>query len=307
MAAPTPYLEPVIDTFGLTKRYPGAKHYALKRLSLTINRGEVYGFLGPNGAGKTTAARLLMNFIQPTVGQATILGMDAVLDAVAIKAQVGYLTGEIALYPRLNGRQFLSYMSQLQEPKRPAYARELIQRFKAELNQPIKTLSKGNRQKLAVIQAFMHEPAVLILDEPTSGLDPLMQEVFFELVKEFKARGATLFISSHDLTEVQKMCDRVGFIRAGELIREQSLADLANQATQTFDIGFADAAPLAELRQLARTKVTSNSQTHVTVALRGDLSRLFAILARHQVTSLNQREVNLEDEFMSFYRHGAKK
>ena len=294
--------EPVIDTFGLTKRYPSSKKYALKRLSLTIHHGEVYGFLGPNGAGKSTTIRLLMNFIQPTVGQATILGLDVVEDSVALKRHLGYLAGEVALYPRLNGRQFLSYMSHLQEPKRVAYARDLVRRFRAELNKPIKDLSKGNRQKLGVIQAFMHEPEVLILDEPTAGLDPLMQEVFFELVKEARARGATFFISSHDLTEVQKMCDRVGFIREGELIRQQSLAVLTTHATQIFDIAFVSELPLAELKKIPGARVTVNSKHHATVAVHGDLSKLFAVLARHKVMSLNQREVNLEEEFMRFYR-----
>lgn len=304
MAAPLKTVEPVIDTFGLTKRYPGAADYALKRLSITVNRGEVYGFLGPNGAGKTTAIRLLMNFIQPTVGQATILGLDVVLDAVALKRQLGYLAGEVALYPKMTGRQFLHYMSHLHEPKREAYLRELVRRFKAELNKPIKDLSKGNRQKLGVIAAFMNEPAVLILDEPTAGLDPLMQETFFELVKQAKERGATLFVSSHNLTEVQKICDRVGFIRGGVLVGEQSLAELA--ASQIFDIAFASAAPLAELRKIPGAKVVANSQYHATVSLRGDLSKLFSVLARHQVTSLNQRDVNLEDEFRRFYQTGAR-
>src|SRR5436190_13739702 len=173
-----------------------------------------------------------MNFIIPTTGEAKILDLDSVADSVEVKSIVGYLSSEIALYPKMTGRQFLNYMQQLQPPKRMSYVRELIRQFNFDSREKIGNLSKGNRQKLGIIQAFMHEPEVMILDEPTSGLDPLMQEAFFELIRRHKQNGATFFISSHNLTEVQKMCDRVGFIRDGRLIAEQAMGDFAKETTQ---------------------------------------------------------------------------
>jgi ABC-2 type transport system ATP-binding protein len=291
-----------ISAYNLSKRYPGAKKYALRGLDFDIKTGEVYGFLGPNGAGKSTTIRLLMNFILPTTGEAKILDLDSVADSVEVKSIVGYLSGEIALYPKMTGRQFLSYMQQLQPPKRTSYVRELIRQFNFDSREKIGNLSKGNRQKLGIIQAFMHEPAVLILDEPTSGLDPLMQEAFFELVRRHKQQGTTLFISSHNLSEVQKMCDRVGFIRDGQLIAEQNIGDFAKETTQTYDISFAKNAPLVELKRLPKAKVLVHTQRYVTVKMKGDLTALFAVLARHKVNSLDRRESVLEEEFLSFYK-----
>src|SRR5579871_3030574 len=228
--------ERAIVTYNLSKRYDGAKNFALKALDIDVNRGEVYGFLGPNGAGKSTTIRLLMNFILPTAGEAKIVGYDSVTDSTTVKSHVGYLSGDFAVYQKMTGEEFLDYMAALQPVKNPSYIHHLARLFKAELHRRISELSKGNRQKLGIIQAFMHEPDVLILDEPTSGLDPLMQEEFFELVRDAKDRGASLFISSHNLNEVQKMCDRVGFIREGKLIAEQNIADFAASSIQTYDI-----------------------------------------------------------------------
>ncbi len=297
---------PAIETFGLSKRYLGSSKYALRDLDLDIMPGEVYGFLGPNGAGKSTTIRLLMNFIQPTHGQAQILGSDVVSKSFQIKSQIGYLPGELVLYPKMTGWQFLDYMNSLQPAKSVGFIRRLASLFEVELNKKIAKLSKGNKQKIGLIQAFMHEPGVLILDEPTAGLDPLIQEVFFELVRATKNRGATLFISSHNLSEVQKICDRVGFIRKGRLIAEQSISDLSKSASQTYDINFAEVVPKAELRQLPRSKIKINTPHHVTIQMTGDLKPLFMFLARHQVRSLDRREINLEDEFLKFYRGKGK-
>lgn len=297
--------DPSILAEGLSKRYPGSKTFALRDLNLRIMPGEVYGFLGPNGAGKSTTIRTLMNFIQPTSGRAQILGSNIVKQAVEIKKKIGYLPGELNLYYRMSGRNFLAYMSELQPPRRVGYRRELANIFDANLDMRIGKLSKGNRQKIGLIQAFMHEPDVLILDEPTSGLDPLMQENFFELVRQTKARGATLFISSHNLSEVQKMCDRVGFIREGRLISEQVISEFVESAVQTFDIAFAGHAPLAEIKRLAGIKAVSNSPRHVTVHIRGDLAPFFRLLAKHKVHTLDRRETSLEEEFLKFYKSGG--
>lgn len=294
--------QPAIVADGLSKRYSGTSDYALKDLDLKIMPGEVYGFLGPNGAGKSTTIRTLMNFIQPTGGTAQICGLDIIKDSVKIKSKIGYLAGEVELYPKMTGREFLRFMAQLQPPKKASYQKELVKMFDANLSRKISDLSKGNKQKIGLIQAFAHEPEVLILDEPTSGLDPLMQEVFFDLVRDMKQQGSTIFVSSHNLSEVQRMCDRVGFIRDGKLIAEQTLADLAREATQTFDIGFADKAPISDLKRLPKADVVQNSSRHVSVHMHGDLSALFAVLARYKVSSINQREANLEQEFLRFYK-----
>lgn len=293
---------PAIATFGLGKKYAGSDRYAVKNLDLNIMPGEVYGFLGPNGAGKSTTIRLLMNFIQPTDGHALVKNLNVVSESEQVKKTVGYLPGEMALYDKMNGRQFLAYMAELQPPKRKEYPHELAKLFQVNLGMKIGQLSKGNRQKIGLIQALMHEPDVLILDEPTGGLDPLMQEVFFDLVRQAKRRGTTFFISSHNLSEVQKMCDRVGFIREGKLIAQHSISDLANKTLQTYNISFSKDSPLQELRQIPGAKVKPNTSHHVTVQLKGDLKPLFRVLARHDVISLDPEEVNLEEEFLRFYR-----
>ena len=297
---------PAIATFGLGKRYAGSNKFAVKELDLNIMPGEVYGFLGPNGAGKSTTIRLLMNFIQPTEGHALIKNLNVVSQSVQVKKTVGYLPGEMALYNKMKGRQFLAYMAQLQPPKRAGYIRELAKLFQVDLGMKIGQLSKGNRQKIGLIQALMHEPDVLILDEPTGGLDPLMQEVFFELVRQAKGGGATFFISSHNLGEVQKMCDRVGFIREGKLIAEHTISELATQTLQTYNISFGEDSPLHELRRISGAKVKVNTPRHVTLSLKGDLKPLFAVLARHKVNGLEHEEINLEEEFLRFYRGGKK-
>jgi ABC-type multidrug transport system ATPase subunit len=286
----------------LSKRYAHTDKLALNAVSLTVHSGEVYGFLGANGAGKSTTIRTLLNFIQPTSGHATILGRDIVRDSVEVKRHVGYLAGEIALYTKMTGKQFLAYMAELQPPKRRNYMNELVHLLDADLHKPLETLSKGNRQKIGLIQACMHEPEVLILDEPTSGLDPLMQEAFYKLVRENCGRGAAVFVSSHNFAEVQRMCDRVGFIREGKLVSEQSLAELANQAAHTFSLTFRDKAPLADLKRLAHAGVTTHDEHHVTISVQGELSPLFGVLAKHHVTRLEQQEVNLEEQFLRFYR-----
>lgn len=289
----------------LSKRYPGTKEYALSDLSLQVQPGEVYGFLGANGAGKSTTIRTLLNFIQPSGGHATILGKDVVRDSVAIKQHIGYLAGDVALYDKMSGAQFLRYMAGLQPARNPRYVRELVKIFDADPRKPLRNLSKGNRQKFGLIQAFMHEPRVLILDEPTSGLDPLMQEEFFKLIKKIKAGGASVFVSSHNLAEVQRMCDRVGFIRGGQLVAEQSIAELTATAAQTFDVTFAGPAPLEHLHRL-RGKVTVLTPNRVTIHIQGGLAPFLQLLGRTSVIRLDKPEVNLEEEFLQFYRRASR-
>ncbi len=293
---------PSINTYGLSKRYDGAKNFALRDLELAIKPGEIYGFLGPNGAGKTTTIRLLMNFILPTRGEAKIMGLDSVEQSVEVKDRVGYLAGEPAFYPKMTSAQLLDYLMDLKAPVRPSYCLALARRLKLPMKQRIRDLSKGNRQKLALIIAFMNEPEVLILDEPTSGLDPLMQEIFFDLLRDAKARGSAVFLSSHNLTEVQKVCDRVGFIREGKMIAEQTIGSFAKGLSQTYDIAFADRIPEQALKSITGLKYIANSTHHATVRIRGDLKPLFHLLAKHDVRSIDRQEIGLEEEFLKFYK-----
>lgn len=287
---------------GLSKRYRGSDVFALNNLDLEVRAGEVYGFLGPNGAGKSTTIRTLLNFIQPTRGQATILGKDIVRDSVEIKRSIGYMSGELSMYRKMTGNQFLDYMEELLPAASKAYRQELAKRFKADLTKPLGDLSRGNRQKIGIVQAFMHQPAVVILDEPTSGLDPLMQEEFYELLVETKQRGAAVFSSSHILGEVQKMCDRVGIIREGKLIAERVVADMASEAAQTFDIVFKDEPPLSALKKIKGVQLTSHHGRAITLHIHGELAPLFAELAKHDVTNLDTSHLDLEEVFLRFYK-----
>lgn len=290
-----------IDIQKLSKRYGQSPVYALKDLTLQIHPGEVYGFLGPNGAGKTTTIRTLLNFLQPTSGQAKILNLDIVNESVAIKSKVGFLSGEFSLYRKMTGQDFLTYMAELQPLKHIEYKTQLIQTFEVPLNKTLETLSKGNKQKIGLLQAFMHEPEVLILDEPTSGLDPLMQEEFFKLINHVKSNGTAVFVSSHNLTEALRMCDRVGFIREGQLVGEETIANLQAKAAHAFVITFSGKAPLADLRKLKNAEITPRNDQIVRVHLEGDLSPLFAVLAKHKVSRLDPEEASLELEFLRFY------
>lgn len=291
-----------IAVHNLTKQYPGTSHPALKSLSLSVNKGEVYGFLGPNGAGKSTTIRTLLNFIQPTSGSASILGKDIVKDSVEIKRSIGYLAGDVAIYPKMTGKQYLSFLSELQPARKKGIISELAKSLHADLHKKLGELSRGNRQKIGIIQAFMHDPAVFILDEPTSGLDPLMQEVFYALLADAKQRGASIFMSSHILTEVQKTCDRVGIIREGKLVSERRIAEMQNEAAQNFEISFASKPPLAKLRAVKGVKkVQAVANNSVTLHMHGDLSPLFKLLSENKVERIEIGELNLEEEFMKFY------
>lgn len=291
---------------GLSKKYGKSEKYALNNLSLEVKPGEVYGFLGPNGAGKSTTIRTLMNFIQPTSGKATILGLDIVKEATEIKNYVGYLSGDFAVYKKMTGTQYLDYLSELQPLKTKGYEKQLAKRLQAQLDKPLGELSRGNRQKIGLIQAMMHEPKVLILDEPTSGFDPLIQEEFYKLIKEAKQKDTVVFASSHILSEVQKMCDRVGIIREGKLIVERSIAEMASEAAQTFDITFVGKVPLSDLKKIKGVKLISHNKQNVAIHIHGHLAPLFRLLSRHDVTSIDTRNLDLEEVFLRFYEGKEK-
>ena len=296
---------PLLSLTNLTKRYPGMPSPAIDKVSLQVAAGEVYGFLGANGAGKSTTIRTLLNFIQPSSGTATIAGRDIVSQSVEAKRHVGYLAGEVELYGKATGKQFLSYMAALQPLKHRTYLAKLTERFDVTLTQSIETLSKGNRQKLGIVQAFMHEPDVLILDEPTSGLDPLMQEEFFKLVRETKARGAAVFLSSHNLSEAQRICDRVGIIKHGRLIREQTISEMTDLDTPVFKVVLGKPSSLPRLKREPHLKFISQIDD-ATLILQpaGSITAALSDLSRYDIKSLTTEQLDLEDEFMKFYGDG---
>lgn len=289
----------------LTKRYGNGKTLAVDSLSLAINKGEVFGFLGSNGAGKSTTIRMVMNFLQPTSGSVTILGKDSVRDGVELKQRMGYLAGDVALYHRVTGAQMLNYLGKLQGAQDKVYLRTLTQRFEAELHKPIGQLSKGNRQKIGIIQAFMHQPDVLVLDEPTSGLDPVMQERFFDTIAEAKARGAAVFLSSHSLSEVQRMCDHVAIIRNGKLVRTGTLADFADQ-TPVFEVTFTGNVP-TNLAANKALEVLEAKDRIATVKPRASIAEALAALSKFDtIANLQTSQQELEEEFMSYYNEEGK-
>jgi ABC-2 type transport system ATP-binding protein len=294
-----------ISIDSLSKSYDGGKTLALNKLSLQVQPGEVYGFLGANGAGKSTTIRLLLNFIQPSGGSAQIMGLDCVKDSVAAKRHIGYLSGDVALWPKVTGTELFAYLSKLQQKNNDEYLKELISRFEAEPQKKIEELSKGNRQKIGVIQALMHQPDVLILDEPTSGLDPLMQEVFYQTIREASARGAAVFVSSHNLAETQRMCDRVGIIKHGKLIREQSVKGDSNLGGTTFRVVLKHPDDAAKLKHEAALKVLSTESTTVVAQATGAVSPALAALAHYDIVTMTTEQLNLEDEFLEYYGDGA--
>ncbi len=292
----------VIEIKNLSKRYVSGKPYALYNLSISVKKGEIYGFLGPNGAGKSTTIRMLLNFIQPTSGTATILGKDIVKESLEIRKAIGYLSGDFSAYEKLTGKEFLTYMAELQPLKHKNAIATLSKIFKVDLKKKVRDLSKGNRQKLGIIQACMHEPELLILDEPTDGLDPLMQEAFYGLLRKMQAHGTTIFVSSHNLAEVQKICDRVTIIRDGQLVTESSITDLLANASQTFEVTFKNDILVTALRSLPGVShVRRIGPKAFSFQVKGNLSGALAFLAKNHAVHLMTKELNLEDEFLKFY------
>lgn len=286
----------------LTKRYPGAKVDAVDNLSLDIHAGEVCGFLGSNGAGKSTTIRTMMNFMRPTTGNIQILGMDSVKDAVAIHQSIGYVAGDVALPRNVTGRQLFGYLGALHGSVDKQYLHVLTERFSAQLDKKISELSKGNRQKIGLLQAFMHKPEVLIFDEPTSGLDPLMQEAFYTTIAEAKAEGAAVFLSSHNFAEVERVCDRVAIIREGKLVADTSVTALQKNHLPTWRVTLKDEAAVKQLQDSRALNVKLHTKTMVSIRPSHSIAAALAAMSKVEIVSFNQEADELEDEFMAFYK-----
>jgi ABC-2 type transport system ATP-binding protein len=289
-----------IETKGLTKDY-GAAH-GIFDLDLTVLEGEVFGYLGPNGAGKTTTIKLLMGMIHATRGSATILGLDADRDAVPLKRKIGYVPGELPQFGGWRGSEIVAYIAGLRGDVTDGDVEAVAKRLDLDLGRKYREYSHGNKQKLALLLAFAPKSALLILDEPTSGLDPLHQQEFYGLVRDARARGATIFISSHVLSEIEHVCDRVGIVREGHLATVGQLDQLAGMRAHRIEIVFAGAPPVERIRAVPGFEQVAVEDHRVTGMFRGEFEPLLAALASSRVTKFESREPSLEEIFLGFYR-----
>ena len=287
-----------IETEGLSKIYPGG--HGIAEVSMTVATGEVFGFLGPNGAGKTTMIRTLLDLIHPTGGSARLFGLDSRRDSVAIRGRLGNLPGDFGFGREATGRRALDLLARLRGAP-TARADELAERFRADLGRPLGELSRGNRQKVGLILATFHRPEMLILDEPTGGLDPLMQEEFLTLVGEERDRGATVFLSSHELDEVERICDRVGMVRDGRLIAVERVPDLLGRARRKVTARLADPGGIGDLGALPGVTEVKAIDGGVSFSCGGDLDPVVKALARHHVTDLEVSRPTLEEVFLGYY------
>jgi ABC-2 type transport system ATP-binding protein len=291
-----------VETQQLTKTYGSTRGIA--ELDLTVPPGVVYGFLGPNGAGKTTTIRVLLDFLRPTSGTATVLGLDSRRDSVRIHRRVGYVAGEHGFFERLTAGEQLSWLASARGNVRPAVIDTLAQRLQLDLSRPIHAMSRGNRQKVALVQAFMHEPELLLLDEPTSGLDPLVQETFHELVHVVVAEGRTVFLSSHVLEEVDHLCQTVAIIREGRVIAVEDVADLRTRAGRNVTIRFAEPVDAAVFTALGGVRDVAVNDHTVSLRASGDLDQLIKATADYHVIDLVSTPPDLEEIFLGYYQPG---
>ena len=292
----------IIRAEGLTKFY--GKHRGVVDLTLEIQQGEVFGYLGPNGAGKTTTIRMLLDFIRPSRGGASVFGLDTRRHSREIRRSVGYLPGELALYENMTGGELLRYTGNLRGGVDQSFVEELAERLECSLWQPVRSLSHGNKQKLGLILAFMHRPQLLVLDEPTSGLDPLMQQEFYKLIAEVKADGRTVFLSSHVLAEVERIADRVAIIREGQLVLEEEVATLKAKALRHLEMHFAESVPAEAFQGLPGVRDVTLEDGVLRCTVVGSLDAVVKAAAHFEVVNVISHEPSLEEVFLAYYGEG---
>lgn len=297
----------------LSKIYGAGKTQtrALSNLDLTVDQGEIFGYLGPNGAGKTTTIRMLLDLIRPTSGSASIFGLDVRADSVEIHRRIGFLPGELSLWRGRTGRQIISYLANVRgDAKRIVkQADELADRLKLDVSKKVRDYSSGNKRKLGLVLAMMHSPDLLILDEPTGGLDPLVQQTFHEMMSEYRDKGRTVFLSSHVLSEVQAICDRVGILRDGELKAVESVERLTHVEFHWVEVKFREAIParlLDELADMAAVSDVSMNGASVRLRLAGDFDPLIRRISGGYIENMRVEEPSLEEIFLAFYSGGKE-
>ncbi|HEV2998091.1 MAG TPA: ABC transporter ATP-binding protein [Solirubrobacteraceae bacterium] len=294
---------PAIETERLTKFYGSRR--GVEEITIAVEQGEVFGFLGPNGAGKTTTIRALLDLLHPTSGSARIFGLDSRSESVAIRARLGNLPGDFGYGKLATGREAVSLLARLRGLSGIGRAAELAERFRADLERPMGQLSRGNRQKIGLILAVFHRPDLLILDEPTSGLDPLMQEEFLALVREERERGCAVFLSSHELDEVERVCDRVGIIREGRLVAVERVSELLGKTPRRVSVQFAERVDPAALRELPGVSDLEAAGERVRFRFAGEIDPLLKAIARHTLLDLELARPTLEEVFLTYYQGGT--
>ena len=292
----------VIQTEQLTKSY--GPHRGIVEVDLEVNQAEIFGFLGPNGAGKTTTIRTVLDLIRPTSGRALVFGIESTADPVAIHRRVGYIPGEFTLYDRLTGGQTIDYFANLRGGVDRAYQRSLIERFDIDPKRRYKELSKGNKQKIGLVIALQHRPELLILDEPTSGLDPLIQQSFFELAREARDDGRTVFLSSHILSEVERTADRVAIIRDGRIVKLDSVEGLRDLAHHQVELRFSGPVPTASFEHLPGVSDVSAEDHVLRMRVSGPITPVVRAAAEYELLDFVSREPTLEETFLAQYGHG---
>lgn len=295
--------EPAIQIEGLVKDY-GEVH-AVRGLDLIVPAGHVFGFLGPNGAGKTTTIRCVLDLLRPTRGAINVLGMEPRAHGVAVRSRVGYVPGELRLPERVTGRQLVDAIARVRGGVDPARRDAIVERLDIDLSRQTRHLSSGNRRKLALLLAFMSDADLLILDEPTSGLDPLVQQTFLDLVRERRDDGTTVFLSSHILSEVQRVADHVVVLRAGRKVAEGTVSELRGHTRKKAEISFAGAAPLDDLRRVPGLADVAAQGSQATATLSGSVQPLVEFLATQRVEDLRIQEPDLEEAFLELYSEPA--
>ena len=289
----------IVETRELTKRYGDV--VGIEELSMSVERGEIFGFLGPNGAGKTTTIRTLLDLLHPTSGSARLFGLDSRRDSIAIRARLGNLPGEFSYDLRRTGRELLGFIGEVRGVHGLGSAGTLAERFGADIDRPLGQLSRGNRQKIGLIQALFHEPELLLLDEPTGGLDPLMQEEFLTLLGERREHGDTVFLSSHDLDEVERICDRVGIIRNGRLSAVERMSDLTRKSFRYVHVEFGDFVSPASFAGLPGVTDLHGSGRMLDFKVTGSLDAVIKAAAAHEVVDMELAHPTLEEIFMTYY------
>ena len=294
--------ESVLELEGVTVRFGGV--VAVRDVSLSIREGELFGLIGPNGAGKTTTIRLLLDFIRPTIGKASVLGLDSRRDSREIRKRVDYLPGDMALYEKMTGSQLLRYLASLRGGVDWKFVDEVVQRLECDLSRPIKELSKGNKQKVGLVQAFMQRPELLLMDEPTSGLDPLIQQEFYGMVDDLRANGSTVFMSSHNIAEVERVCDRIGIIRRGTLVAVEAVQTLKERAVHQLEFHFSTAISETAFNGMPGIRDLKIFGNVLSCTMIGKPDVLLKRVAQFEVVKLVTHEPSLEDIFLSYYEEG---
>jgi ABC-2 type transport system ATP-binding protein len=283
----------------LTKAYGSTR--GVVELTFDVEPGEVFGYLGPNGAGKTTTIRTMLDLIAPTSGRIEVFGLDSRRDSVQIHRRIGYLPGELALYERMTAAEYLGYFAALRGGVDETFVATLVDRLELTTSVPIRSLSHGNRQKVGLVVAFMHKPELLVLDEPTQGLDPLVQQTFYEMVEEVRDDGGSVFLSSHVMSEVERLCDHAAIIRDGRLVAIEDIGELQTRSVRTIELHFAGAAPADAFANLPGVEDVQANGDAVRLRVSGSVDPVIKAAARFEVVDIESHEPSLEDVFLSFY------